>query len=196
MQTVRIPGGVCGNGNGATNMWTKNLTAKKILANGLMCCVVTAVSALAIGWATPSSAVEYVKICSLYGEGYFYIPGSDNCVNANQINASQFAIGRDLARMETGVALAGSLVTPFLPENTNYAISTHWANFEGKDALGVAGLIRLQGNLMLSGGVAAGLNQGGVVANDLFQTDSGTQSPSVHWSEINVLTRVGFEYAW
>src|SRR5262249_59274679 len=24
--------------------------------------------------------VEYVKICSLYGEGYFYIPGTDICL--------------------------------------------------------------------------------------------------------------------
>lgn len=25
--------------------------------------------------------VEYVKICSLYGAGYFYIPGTDTCLN-------------------------------------------------------------------------------------------------------------------
>src|SRR5471032_715364 len=24
--------------------------------------------------------VEYVKICSLYGEGFFYIPGTDTCI--------------------------------------------------------------------------------------------------------------------
>src|SRR5215471_14433343 len=24
--------------------------------------------------------VEYVKICSLYGEGFYYIPGSDTCI--------------------------------------------------------------------------------------------------------------------
>src|SRR5258707_6849812 len=24
--------------------------------------------------------VEYVKICTLYGEGYYYIPGSDTCL--------------------------------------------------------------------------------------------------------------------
>src|SRR5215470_8672805 len=24
--------------------------------------------------------VEYVKICSLYGEGYYYIPGTDTCL--------------------------------------------------------------------------------------------------------------------
>ena len=24
--------------------------------------------------------VEYVKICSLYGDGFYYIPGTDTCI--------------------------------------------------------------------------------------------------------------------
>jgi hypothetical protein len=28
-----------------------------------------------------AAAVEYVKICSLYGAGFFYIPGTDTCLN-------------------------------------------------------------------------------------------------------------------
>ncbi len=27
-----------------------------------------------------AKAVEYVKICSLYGVGYYYIPGTDTCI--------------------------------------------------------------------------------------------------------------------
>ena len=27
-----------------------------------------------------AKAVEYVRICSLYGAGFFYIPGTDTCV--------------------------------------------------------------------------------------------------------------------
>src|SRR5580698_10447135 len=27
-----------------------------------------------------AKAVEYVKICSLYGAGFFYIPGTDTCI--------------------------------------------------------------------------------------------------------------------
>ncbi|NOJ44669.1 porin, partial [Bradyrhizobium sp. WSM 1791] len=27
-----------------------------------------------------AKAVEYVKICSLYGAGFYYIPGSDTCI--------------------------------------------------------------------------------------------------------------------
>jgi hypothetical protein len=27
-----------------------------------------------------AKAVEYVRICSLYGAGFFYIPGTDPCI--------------------------------------------------------------------------------------------------------------------
>ena len=27
-----------------------------------------------------AKAVEYVKVCSLYGAGFFYIPGTDTCL--------------------------------------------------------------------------------------------------------------------
>ena len=39
------------------------------------------VSVFALGHAGP--AVQYVRICSLYGADYFYIPGSDACLNTN-----------------------------------------------------------------------------------------------------------------
>jgi hypothetical protein len=32
--------------------------------------------------ASQAEAVEYVKVCSLYGEGWAYIPGSDWCTNS------------------------------------------------------------------------------------------------------------------
>ena len=46
----------------------------------------SAASLLAIGGAqaadlpVKAKAVEYVRICSLYGAGFFYIPGTDTCI--------------------------------------------------------------------------------------------------------------------
>ena len=46
----------------------------------------SAASFLAIGGAqaadlpVKAKAVEYVRICSLYGAGFFYIPGTDTCI--------------------------------------------------------------------------------------------------------------------
>src|SRR5689334_4037926 len=96
-----------------------------------------AAAALLLVTSAPSQAVvEYVRVCSLYGAGLFYIPGTDTCVNANQILADQFALARQLTRAATGSAMATSLVNPWLPDGTNYAISTHWAVFDGQHAAG------------------------------------------------------------
>ena len=112
--------------------------------------------------ATPSHAqgVQYVRVCDLYGTGFFYIPGTDTCVNARQIVDSQFAIARASTRAATGTAMAASLVNPFLPNGTNFAVSMHWAGFDGQHAVGVAGLMRVAGNLSFSLGMAAGLDRG------------------------------------
>ncbi len=39
-------------------------------------------AALMLGPSGAAAAVEYVKICSLYGYGFYYIPGTDTCLNA------------------------------------------------------------------------------------------------------------------
>src|SRR5512138_3921354 len=123
------------------------------------CVAMLAIAVLTLITSVPSrAAVEYMKICSLYGAGFFYIPGTDTCVNANQTVTDQFALARGLTRAATGSAMAAALVNPWLPKGTNYAISTHWAVFDGQHAAGFAGLIRLHGNLALSAGVAFGLD--------------------------------------
>src|SRR5262250_2928491 len=46
----------------------------------------TAAGLIAIGTAqaadlpVKAKAVEYVKICSLYGAGFYYVPGTDTCI--------------------------------------------------------------------------------------------------------------------
>jgi hypothetical protein len=53
----------------------------------------SAAGLLAIGGAqaadlpVKAKAVEYVKICSLYGAGFFYIPGTDTCIKLGGICA-------------------------------------------------------------------------------------------------------------
>jgi hypothetical protein len=157
-----------------------------------------AIGALAMMIATPSCAqVEYVKVCSLYGAGFFYIPGTDTCVSAQQIADNQFAIARLMTRAATGSAMAASLVRPFLTDYTNFAISTHWAVFDGQHAVGFSGLMRLWGNLALSAGFAVGLDRGNLtILTSRTQTEFGTSIPQQSWSDIRVLGRVGLMYSW
>lgn len=144
-----------------------------------------------------SAPIEYVKICSLYGDGFFYIPGTDTCVNARQVVDSQFAVARAMTRAATGTAMAASLVNPWLPNGTNFAVSMHWAGFDGQHALGFSGLMRLSGNLVFSVGIAAGLDRGNLRSlSERTQTQFGTSLPEESWSEIRLLGRVGLMYAW
>jgi hypothetical protein len=52
---------------------------KSLLLGGAAGLVAVA-SAQAADLPVKAKAVEYVKICSLYGEGFFYIPGTDTCL--------------------------------------------------------------------------------------------------------------------
>jgi hypothetical protein len=171
-------------------MWTSTRAIRSTIA--------AAIALLAGLAATPSQAqVEYVKVCTLYGAGFSYIPGTDTCVNNRQIVDNQFAIARLNTRAATGTAMAASLVAPWLPSGTNYAVSNHWAGFDGQHALGFSGLMRISGNFVFSGGFAAGLDRGKLTSNnERTATAYGISMPTESWSEIRMLSRAGFMYAW
>ena len=40
-----------------------------------------------------AKAVEYVKVCSLYGAGFYYMPGSDICLKLGGFVRYQFNVG-------------------------------------------------------------------------------------------------------
>jgi hypothetical protein len=181
-----------------TTMWTLIRSLRAGAISAAFRSSIAAIGLLAGLAATPSHAqVEYVRICTLYGAGFFYIPGTDTCVNARQIVDNQFAIARANTRAATGTAMAASLVNPFLPNGSNFAVSMHWAGFDGQHAVGVSGLMRLAGNLSFSLGFAAGLDRGKLnTFIERTQTDQGTSTPAESWCQIRVLGRAGLNYAW
>jgi len=178
-------------------MWTTIRAAHRSGAvRAVRAIAAAAMAALAMMIATPSCALD-VKVCSLYGAGFFYIPGTDTCTNAQQIVDNQFAIARLMTRAATGSAMAASLVRPYLTDYTNFAISTHWAVFDGQHAVGFSGLMRLWGNLALSAGFAVGLDRGNLTTlSSRTQTEFGTSIPQQSWSDVRVLGRVGLMYSW
>jgi hypothetical protein len=137
-------------------------------------------------------AVEYLKVCSSEGAGYFYVPGTDNCLNANLIADNQFSAAQGFSTAMMGVAMSSALATPFLPDSARFAISVHWAGFDSKNAIGIGGVMRIHGNLSLTGGVAFG-NDSGSVDTTVTGTGSGTVRS---WSGTEVLGKIGMNYAW
>ena len=55
-----------------------------------------------------AAPVEYVKVCSAYGAGFFYIPGTDTCVKlGGYVRAEyEYSPGRDVFST-TGLAANG-----------------------------------------------------------------------------------------
>ena len=56
------------------------MTMGKSLLLGTAAGLVTIAGAQAADLPVKAKPVEYVKICSLYGVGFFYIPGTDMCI--------------------------------------------------------------------------------------------------------------------
>src|SRR4051812_5064783 len=52
----------------------------KSLILGSAACLLAVGGAQAADLPVKAKAVEYVRICSLYGAGFFYIPGTDTCI--------------------------------------------------------------------------------------------------------------------
>ena len=55
---------------GHSGQWALGAAASLVIATG----------AQAADLPAKARAVQYVKICSLYGAGYYYIPGTDTCI--------------------------------------------------------------------------------------------------------------------
>ena len=68
--------------------------------------LVTIAGAQAADLPVKANPVQYVKICSLYGVGFYYVPGTDMCIKVG-----------GWARYETGYGYNGSFTTEFYNNN-------------------------------------------------------------------------------
>lgn len=65
----RVPR-VCSQPRDHCFIWRSHEEVRDVLGAGLLA-------------STAHAAVEYVKVCSLYGAGFHYIPGTDTCLNTS-----------------------------------------------------------------------------------------------------------------
>src|SRR5882762_7650507 len=56
------------------------MTIVKSLVLGLTAALIASSGLQAADLPSKANAVEYVKVCSLYGAGFWYIPGTDTCI--------------------------------------------------------------------------------------------------------------------
>lgn len=137
-----------------------------------------AIAAAALAPSTASAAVEYVRICTTQGAGYYYVPGTDYCFNettheiivtgprtpnfgitvADRIETLNERIGFALSGAAIGIALPN----PIMPEGDRFAITGNWGQVAGANAFGLSAAVQLTPHFLLTG--AAGMSPGtGVV---------------------------------
>ena len=81
------------------------MTRLKVLLLGGAAALATAASARAADLPVKAAPVEYVKVCSLYGAGFLYIPGTDTCLKIGGYLRSDHIYG---AANASGYYLGGS----------------------------------------------------------------------------------------
>src|SRR5947207_2386324 len=69
------------------------MTAMKGLLLGTAASLVAMTGAQAADLPVKAKPVEYVKVCSLYGAGFFYIPGTDTCLKIGMYIRSDHGFG-------------------------------------------------------------------------------------------------------
>src|SRR6478609_6404936 len=70
------------------------MKAMKGLLLGTAAGLFAVASAQAADLPVKAKPVEYVKVCSLYGAGFFYVPGTDTCLKIGMYLRSDTTYGR------------------------------------------------------------------------------------------------------
>ncbi|RXG84344.1 porin [Bradyrhizobium zhanjiangense] len=81
--------------------------AKRLLL-GSVAGLITLGGAQAADLPVKAKAIEYVKVCSLYGAGFYYIPGTDTCIKLGGYLRAETVLGSDghLTPADTGLTAA------------------------------------------------------------------------------------------
>src|SRR5436305_11706898 len=66
----------------------------KSLLLGTAAGLVAVAGAKAADLPVKAKPVEYVKVCTVYGEGFFYIPGTDTCIKIGGMVRQNFNFGQ------------------------------------------------------------------------------------------------------
>ncbi len=119
------------------------------------------------------AAVEYVKVCSLYGPKYYYSPGTDTCINSDTgvtktvtedgVVTSKTALAKSVDEIDQRVSRAfeaasvgAALTSPDLVAGEHFGLRINWGNAGVSNAVGLTGAAVLGEGLFATGGRLTG----------------------------------------
>ena len=154
---------------------------------------VAALSGLLLATSVHAQPVEYVRVCDAYGTGYFYIPGTETCVNANTgqtrretIDGTEYGeteVSRRISALEQRmgidtfdhIAVSNALQSPNLVAGETFGLRLNWGTAETSHALGLSGAINF-GEGFLPDGRGRVTGYGGVAfSGDAVGGNAGLQ---------------------
>jgi hypothetical protein len=128
-----------------------------------------ALLATAAGYTTTAlPAVQYVKVCSIYGPNYYYSPGTDTCINSQTgVTKQQTADGtvtsktalaqsvddidNRVARAFESASVATALTSPDLTAGEHFGLRVNWGNAGQSNAIGLTGAAVIGEGLFATG---------------------------------------------
>lgn len=132
--------------------------------------IVAAAFAALLGTSPASAAVENVRICNAYGIGWFYLPGTDTCYNANtgetKVMTENGVVEGETEMLEQvrdaneGVALSLALPTAVVDDGKTFGAAVNFGTFNGENAIGIGGAFEAADGLTINGAVGLGLGRG------------------------------------
>jgi len=122
-----------------------------------------------------AKAVEYVRICSLYGAGFFYIPGTDTCIKLGGYLRADvlFNTNSDDTGNVSGAAGAKNRFTNYMTTRARQDL-----NIDTRTATEY-GVVRTYGDVTLSWTTDSYFNNGAVQGGTVYSPIGGSSAPYV-----------------
>ncbi|MDN2579544.1 porin [Aquibium sp. ELW1220] len=130
---------------------------------------VLALAGFVLATSAQAGPVEYVRVCDVYGTGYFYIPGTETCVHANTgqtrretINGTEYGetdLARRISALEermgidtfSQIAISNALQSPNLVAGETFGLRINWGTAEESHAFGLSGAVSFGDGLFADG---------------------------------------------
>jgi trimeric autotransporter adhesin len=111
-----------------------------------------------------TDAAGHLAASSFNLQGLSNLSNSVSALNANvaNLNGSVASLQNAVERAYEGTAIAIALGGGVLPDNKKFAISANWGAYNGTNAFGATGYFRVTDNIVVNGGLGAGLTKGDV----------------------------------
>lgn len=126
-----------------------------------------------------TSAVEYLRVCTQMGAGWFSVPGTDSCINVATGQLSEPIPGRARVSLEQqvtnaesvsqraieSVAVALAMPKASVDPGKTFGTALSIGVYEGKAAVGLGAAVLLDQTLNLNAAAAYGLEFGTTAAS-------------------------------